>query len=70
MTQRGVARTGRAGLGSERRQDAESEAARERAQGRMPEANVRRPGTGNPERPYSHGMSTENVGGISSSAVA
>jgi hypothetical protein len=47
--QRGVARIARAGLGSERRQDAESEAGRERAKAWRAIANVRRRGTGNPE---------------------
>jgi hypothetical protein len=37
-----------AGVGSERRQDAESEAAIERTKGRMPEVSVRRGGTDNP----------------------
>ena len=49
VVQRGVARANRAGLGNERRQDAESDAGRERTKGRMPVVSVRRDGTGNPE---------------------
>ena len=44
----GVARANRAALLAERSYDGESEAGIERAAGRMPEASVRRDGTGNP----------------------
>jgi hypothetical protein len=44
----GLARANRAALLAERSQDGESEASIERANGRMPEASVRRDGTGEP----------------------